>query len=95
MSSGQAQDSGSQATRGHTCPWAAGLEPDSLCLMASGTGLPFLGIKDEKGLQAQDCCTAGCWSVAAYASDSRRGSHSLDGAGTSMWPAPQSGNPES
>lgn len=48
MSSGQAQDSGSQASRGHTCPWAAGLEPDSLSLMASGTGLAFLGIKDEK-----------------------------------------------
>lgn len=33
---------------GHMCPRAAGLEPDSLCIMVSGSIFPFLGIKDEK-----------------------------------------------
>lgn len=34
--------------KGHRCPRAAGLEPDSLCIMVSRSIFPFLGIKDEK-----------------------------------------------
>lgn len=48
LSSGQDQDSGSHVSRGDTCPQVAGLEPDSPCIVASGTGLPFLGVKDGK-----------------------------------------------